>query len=204
MKRFKVFAGFVMTMVIALTIGPLAGCGEGKEKDEHIEGTAGLTYRLSEDGTHYIWAGISASCTEKDIVVGNWHEGLPVTECLSSLERNDDEKFTDLEINSLTLSEGITTLAFACCSNKYVKKVVMPDGIEFYPQALILQATQVEELTIGKGLKEMDVDILMRNDGHLQKINYRGSEAEWKSITIADKGNDDILNCTNIIYNYKG
>lgn len=203
MKRFKVFACFLMAIVMTLTIGLVAGCG-GNAELEHIEGTAGVKYRLSEDGTHYIWSGIDPNCTEKDIVVGNWHEGLPVTETLNRHDRNEDENFNDLEINSLTLSEGITSLAYGCLANKHVKKVVLPDGIELFPQALMIFQTQLEEIVIGKGLKEMDVDVLMSNDGHLQKIYFRGTEAEWKAVVIAEKGNDDFINCTNIVYNYKG
>ena len=187
----------VMVMVSAFAVA---------EEFEHIEGTPGCVYTLSEDGTYYIWCGITDEfdMTTKDMVIGNWHDGLPVKEICDAheMEGYGGKNLKDVPLDTLTLAPGITTLNFGCLRCTTLKKIVLPDGIENYPQALMIFQTQLEEMVIGKGLKTIDVDILMSNEGNLQTIYFRGTEEEWNAIEIAEKGNDDIIDCPNIVFNY--
>ena len=79
MKNLKKFAAMGMMAVMLVSSFGLTGCGVSKT--EKIEGSAGLVYELSEDGTYYIFTD-GKSCTDENIVIGNWHEengkGLPV------------------------------------------------------------------------------------------------------------------------------
>ncbi len=178
--------------VCLMLFGMLAACSNGPEK---IEGTPGLAYTLSEDGSHYIWTGYG-TCTEKDIVIGNWHEGKPVTEL------GEMPTMPETGVDSITVSEGITTLAFGSLCGPSLKKVVVCDGIKVYPKAVMLMTPEMTEVVIGKGLEEITMDAFMRA-AKLEPVYFRGTEAEWKAIKIDPEGNDYLLNAT-IVYNYKG
>ena len=203
MKNLKKLVSLLL--ILALSAMTFAAMAELPE-DKRVEGTPGCAYKLSEDGTYYIWCGITDAydMSTKDMVIGNWHDGKPVKEICGSLdmEANGGVALKDVPLETLVVSEGITTMNFGSLICGSLKKVVLPDGIENYPQALMLFETQLEEMVVGKGLKSMDVDILMRNEGNLQTIYFRGTEEEWNAIEIAEKGNDDILDCENIVFNY--
>ena len=203
MKNTAKLVSLLLALALLLTVS--VGSAELAEADR-VEGTPGCAYALSEDGTYYIWCGITDAfdMETKDLVIGNWYDGKPVKEICGSLdmEGHGGVSLKDVPLETLVVSKGITTLNFGSLICSSLKKVVLPDGIENYPQALMLFESQLEEFVIGKGLKAMDVDILMRNEGNLQTIYFRGTEEEWNAIEIAEKGNDDILECENIVFNY--
>lgn len=66
MKNLKKFAAMGMMAVMLVSSFGLTGCGGSKT--EKIEGSAGLVYELSEDGTYYIFTD-GKSCTDENIVI---------------------------------------------------------------------------------------------------------------------------------------
>ncbi|MDE6260539.1 MAG: leucine-rich repeat domain-containing protein [Oscillospiraceae bacterium] len=196
----------LLALVMLTTMFAFAGCSSnpsGGNQDKHIEGSAGLEYTLSEDGTYYIWSSIG-TCTDKDVVVGNWHEGLPVKEIVASLDRPEGPAgYKDWDIETLTISDGITTLNFGACSIESVKRVVFPDGIEEIAQCSLSFCINIEEVVFGKGLKTIAVDVFRKNEGSLKTIYFRGTEEEWNQIEIDQTGNDCIQGAT-IVFNYTG
>ena len=89
----------------------LTGCGGSKT--EKIEGSAGLVYELSEDGTYYIFTD-GKSCTDENIVIGNWHEengkGLPV-KAIGDWPFSLSDEGGSVPAKSVTVSDGITEYA---------------------------------------------------------------------------------------------
>jgi len=90
--------------------------GEVKATVEAVvepEGSEGLAYKLSDDGTYYICSGIG-TCTDTDIVIASEYEGLPVSEIANTA-------FADiLSITSVVIPSSIERIGFPnfmWCSN---------------------------------------------------------------------------------------
>lgn len=167
---------------------------DGERTDGIVDGSEGLQYTLSDDETYYTLTSIG-TCTEKDIVVANTYEGLPVLEigeaCLSS---------DTVEINSITVPRGITTLGFRALRSPTVKHIYLPNGIETLTKATFILDKQLEDVVIGKGVKTIEDDVFMETT--VKDIYFRGTEEEWKAIDISELNND--LSKTTIHYNYVG
>lgn len=196
MKLNKILAtsAFVLSSLLAVACGGV----------KHVEGTAGLKYELSEDGTHYVFSkGYDA--VSGDIVIGNWHEengkALPVTEIgmWPFTTFSYDGEYT--KVKSITVSEGITTLQEGALGACDVEKIVLPNGIETIGVACFLIDFNLRELTIGKGLKKIEVDAFEKVTD--LTINFRGTEAEWKAVEVAEGGNAN-FDTYKVNFNYKG
>lgn len=87
------------------------------------DGSRGLVYRVSDDGTYAILVDIG-SCTDRDITVASTYNGLPVTETKShALYRCE-------EVESLTIPDTMEIIyvrAFADCPN--LKRVYIGAGV---------------------------------------------------------------------------
>ena len=117
----KKFLKSIMMLTVAVVGASLAfafaGCGESGP--ERIEGTEGLKYELSEDGTYYIMTDVS-ECTEPDVIVGNWYDGKPV-------KAIGDMAFKFQEgLNSVTVAEGVTEYGECWLDNGTATRVVLP------------------------------------------------------------------------------
>ena len=83
----------------------------------------GLEYKLSDDGKYYIVAGIG-TCTDKDIVIPEKYNNLPVKEIGQSAFRKETT------ITSITIPDSITNignLAFQMCTS--LASVSIPDSV---------------------------------------------------------------------------
>ena len=182
----------------------LSSCGE-----KHIEGSAGFTYKLSDDGTYYIaeTRGTFDWEKEKTMTIGNWHDGKPVKEIASMFTYNADSG-TDVNplVDEIVVCEGITTLNFGSLWSTSAKRVVLPDGIEAIPQALCLSSKYgVEEIVFGKGIKTIDGDLtcLPFKEPKGIKVKFRGSKEEWDQIEVS--GNTvQVFEQSTFEFNYKG
>lgn len=84
------------------------------------DGTEGLEYTLSEDGTYYIVSGIGTAI-DKDIIIPEKHDGMPVSEISSTAFRNQTQ------ITSVKIPESIQLIskgAFNGCSG--IESMVVP------------------------------------------------------------------------------
>lgn len=192
-KRVRILSA-LLALAMAVAMCALTGCG-----DKHVEGSAGLEYTLSADGSYYIWSN-RGTCTDKDVVIGNWYNDKPVKEA-GQMASNVDAAQGTWEIDSLTVSDGVTVYAFASFAANTAKKITLPDGVEELPTALFLRCDKLETVVLGKGLKTINADVFMKNES-LKKVCFRGTEEEWKAIAITDGGNG-ALDGAEIVYNYK-
>lgn len=202
MKNLKKFAAIGMMAVMLVSSLCLTGCGGSKT--EKIEGSAGLVYELSEDGTYYIFTD-GKSCTDENIVIGNWHEengkGLPV-KAIGDWPFSMYDEGGSVPAKSVTVSDGITEYAEGTLgSMSYVEKIVLPDGVESLGTAAFLIDFELRELVIGKGLKRIEVDSFEKVPEDIT-IYFRGSEEEWNNVEIAERGNSVLNNCK-IVFDYK-
>lgn len=206
MKKTKKLTALVLLFAFLFSTLSLAGCSSEKsEKEaEKIEGSAGLVYELSEDGTYYIMVD-GKQCTEENIVIGNWHEengvGLPVKAIGAWPFSMYDEGGT-VNAKTVTVADGITEYGegtLGCMS--YVEKIVLPDGVESLGVAAFLIDYELKELVIGKGLKRIEVDSFEKVPEDIV-IYFRGSQEEWEAVQIEERGNAVLSNCQ-VVFDYK-
>ena len=201
MKNLKRLAAIGMMAVMLASSLCLTGCGGSST--EKVEGSAGLQYELSDDGTYYIMTDGTA-CTEENIVIGNWHEengkGLPVKAIGEWAFTHHDGN--TVSAKTVVVSDGITQFGEGCISDMpLVEKVTLPDGAESIGSALFLLNFELKEVVIGKGLKQIGVDCFEKVPEDIT-IYFRGSEEEWTNVEIAERGNSVLNNCK-IVFDYK-
>lgn len=197
MKHERMHKWIAVALSAIVMLALFAGCG-GEKEPEHVEGSAGLEYSLSEDGTYYIFVN-RGTCTDTDVVIGNWYNGKPVKE-VASQASNVEYSQGAWEVNSITVSEGITAFSFGSLWATEAAKIILPDNVEELPQALMLGNGNLKEVVIGKGLKSVGPDVF--ENMTLDTIYFRGSEAEWDEIEINPVGNDPFFEAK-IVFNYK-
>ena len=81
------------------------------------ESSKGLEYRLSDNGKYYICTGIG-TCTDKDVIIPDEYEGLPVKEIGMNA-------FATAEVESITLPRYLNTAWGGSLSSPTIKKVVV-------------------------------------------------------------------------------
>lgn len=203
MKKFsmKHIIAFAACAVLACSAIAVAACSPAESA--HVEGSAGLTYVLNEDGKGYTFTSLG-TCTDKNVVIGNWHEGLPVTAVGEGACRDDEEAGTfNVVVESITLSAGVSDIGFRGLQNWNVKKVILPDGLETIGKAALRKNTSMTVVVIGKGLKTIGQDAFSLIEASQNvRIYFRGSETEWNAVTV-EAGNEVLSNFT-VTYNYAG
>ncbi len=202
MKNLKKLTTLGLLFVFLISSLGMAGCSS--KKNEKIEGSAGLVYELSEDGTYYIMVDGKA-CTEESIVIGNWHEengkGLPV-KAIGAWPFSMYDEGGSVNVKNITVADGITEYGEGSLGAlSYVEKIVLPDGVESLGTAAFLIDFELRELVIGKGLKRIEVDSFEKVPEDIV-IYFRGSKEEWEAVEIAERGNAVLNNCK-IVFDYK-
>ena len=208
MKLFaKKFGKVLAFLLVACCVFAFAACGgttaddEGGKEDEFVQvaGSAGLVYSLNEDGESYTFSNLG-TCTDSNVVIGNWYNGKPVTGIGEGACRDDEGDF-DVVVESITVSEGITDVAFRGLQNWNVKKIILPDSLEVTGMAAFRLNAKLETIVIGSGLKTISSDAFSGIETAFD-VYYRGTEAQWNAIT--DEGGNDILEECTFTYNYTG
>ena len=193
MKRCKTVILAVLAAIAALICAfTFAACGDEVEK---IEGSEGFEYQLSEDGTYYTVVGVG-TVSDTDVVVGNWHNDLPVRGIGERVLRN-----FDYDVNSITVCQGIDMFGAAAVSNFTMTRLVLPDGIETYGSAAFIRSEKLEEIVFGKGLKKIEYDSFM-GCGEDITIYFRGTQEEWDAVEIEAQGNEQVSGYT-VVCDYK-
>ena len=85
-----------------------------------VEGSEGLAYTLSSDETYYICSGMG-TCTDTDLVIPAYYEGLPVKEIGSSFSKS---------LTSLIIPDTVTTIgAYVFRNMSRLNKIIISDNI---------------------------------------------------------------------------
>lgn len=202
MKKF--LSNFAKILLCAVMAGAILGAGAcNKETEEEfvaVAGTEGLVYSLNEDGESYTFNNLG-TCTDPNVVIGNWYNNLPVTGVAEGACR-DDEGAGNVEVQSITVSMGIVDFGFRSLQNWNVRKIILANGIESFGRAMFRLNTNMEVLVIGTGLQTITSDAFSGLTDGQTTIYFRGTEAQWNSITV-EEGNDALSTFT-VVYNYSG
>lgn len=83
---------------------------------------------------------------------------LSITELAlpNSLQSIGDAALTATSITALTLPDGLTSLGSHALAGTKIKELVIPDGVQTIPSYLLSSCAELETLTIGKGVSEID------------------------------------------------
>ncbi len=150
----------------AIALG-VASIGAFSACDMVTVGSEGLEYALSEDGTSYTVIDIGA-CTDRNIVIPQKHERLPVT--------------------------GIDARAFTSCDDFI--SVTVPDSVTFIGDSAFNDCDRLINVTIGNGVTELGYAVFAGCDrltdvvipDGVKKIDDRAFEgcSKLTNITIPD------------------
>lgn len=176
--------------------------GDGNTEIEKVEGSAGLNYKLNDEGTAYVFSDLG-TCTDPNVVIGNWYNDLPVTGVAEGACRDDEESGNfNVTVESITVSEGIVDFAFRGLQNWNVRKIILANGIQEFGMAMFRLNAKMKVLVIGTGLETIGQDAFSGLENGQMTIYFRGTQAEWEAVTV-ESGND-VLSTFDIVYNYTG
>ena len=105
-------------------------------------------------------------------------------------------------LTSLTLQKGIKKIenfAFENCTG--LTHVTIPEGITEIGIGIFYKCSNLASVTIPKDLTEIE-EGTFEECTNLKTVNYRGSQAEWEKVKIADY--NDPLTSAEKVYNYTG
>lgn len=177
--------------------------------------TAGLSYRLSSNGTYYECSGMGTA-TATDIVIASTYNGLPVTSCTTGAFYWNGVTVVTLGGNMTSVGQqafdhcsslkkvvfpsklvSISSHAFGNCPN--LSSVTLPDSVTTIKQYAFKGCTGLKSITIGSSVTSIEYYAF---DGcsSLTDVYYNGTETEWKNKVKIATPNAPLLNAT-IHYN---
>ncbi len=156
--------------------------------------TAGLDYRLNDDGASYEVAGLG-SATDTDIIIAASHEGLPVTKIGYSAFQGCTELTSVLIPDSVQKIDGN---AFNYCHS--LTKIVIPDSVVHIGSTAFADCSALESITIGTGLSY--IGSYAFTDCEALKEVHISDLSAWCNITFANDTTSNPLSfAENLYYN---
>ncbi len=136
-----------------------------KKATDYQEGSEGLVYTLASDGASYICSNYG-TCTDAHVVVGEVHNGLPVTE--------------------------VAELAFVGKSD--IESIYFPDSILTVRSQVCKSCSNLKEVSFGAGVTSFAYGIIY-NCGALQSIVLRGEGTNYVCLgnLLIDKRSHEII-----------
>jgi len=175
---------------------------------ETIEGSQGLAYTLSDDGTYYICSGIG-TCTDTDIVIGNYHEGLPVKE-IGEWSFNDSTSITSVtiangvltigdcafvsgdNITSVTIPDSVTRIgksAFNSCHS--LARINIPSSVTIIDAFAFRYCKSLTSITIPNSVTNINQEAF-QDCVNLTELRYNGTKVQWSAISKGENWNDSV------------
>lgn len=84
--------------------------------------------------------------------------------------------------------------------NEYLKRVILPDGLEVIVQYAFAACENLEEITIPKSLRKVYLKAFYGCSA-VKTVYYKGSKDEWNKINFSDF--NEALKEAQVIFNYK-
>jgi len=157
------------------------------------DGTEGLQYTLSNDGTYYICTGLGTA-TDLDIVIASHYNGLPVKEI-------DDGAFRRKGITSVVIPDTVLVIKAAFNECDVLTSVDMGNGVIFLGKSSFV-CSNLTNLTLPNSIRAMNDSAI--KCWNLTTINFEGTTTEFQSIFKSCDGTDafwinapaTVVNCT--------
>ncbi len=148
-----------------------------------------VAYPMNKAGEEYT---IPASVT----TIGNYGfvsnvslKSLIIPDTVTVLER---DALAHSKIDTIVFGNGITEIPFNCVAYSDTKTVVISDSVKTIASSAFYGADSLETIIIGSGVEEIG-SYVFNNPRELSAIHYKGTEEDWKKITI-DEPNDAFNN----------
>ena len=123
-------------------------CSDGDVNLRDHDGTQGLVYKFSADGTYAILVG-SVSGTDKKIVVATTYNGVPVKKIGSRAFAGN------ASLTEIVIPEGVTVIeneAFYVCG---LQKVTLPSTLEWIQDMAFARCSKLAQINIPDGVREI-------------------------------------------------
>jgi len=166
MKKILTLIGLMI--IVACSVMAMTSCdntdwGEGDGDPSLLE------YKLSEDGTYYIVAGIG-DYVGTHLVIPEEHNGLPVKEialdafyCEAEADEPQERINAILGIRAVTFPDSITEMGWTVFRGSNIEQIKFGSGLtEFYEYSFFLQMYKIKEINVSK-----DNQTYMTKDGVL-------------------------------------
>lgn len=218
-KKLRLLITVIVLVVAAVCV--FSACGGGDDDDtppstppDQPQGEKSLSYKLSDDGSFYIVAGIG-TYTDSAVVIPSTYKGLPVKQIGGT--ENDEVGFAGAMITSVTVPDSVTVIgpgAFKQCT--ILSEINLPDtitsiGIDaFSGSAYYLDPENRKGgvLYVGKYLIELsagytgelvikDGTILIADRSALDNVSY-GITSVTVPSTLKYIGENAFYNCNSI------
>lgn len=111
------------------------------ELPPQYDGSRGLQYVINEDGKTASFVGFG-SCTDEDIVIASYYEGLPVVEMRNQPYYDEDHHYNDFAYGS-----------------KYAKSITISDTVKRVLGAIIDECPDLERVYIGASVEAFQVPL---------------------------------------------
>ncbi len=147
-------------------------CKDGSYSDN---GTAGLEYTLSDDGTYYVCTGIGTAAGN-EIVIPSVYNNLPVGGV-------GERAFKDrAELKSVVISYGITDVGLAAFQNCIgLTEIAVPDSVTKIGNYAFYSCVGLTQITVPAGVETLE-SYTFASCQKLRQINFKGTVAEWNAI----------------------
>ena len=127
----------------------------------------GLEFTLNSEGTSYSVAGIG-TCTDKDVIIPNKYNGLPVTSIANAA-------FLLSDIVNIAIPDSVTNIgskAFFLCEN--LKSIIIPDSVTTIEFDTFYACTSLESVSLGCNIRSIG-DYAFYSCSSLSSINIPNS-----------------------------
>lgn len=146
----------------------------------------GLEYELNDDGASYSVIGIG-TCTDRDVVIPETYNGLPVTALKAHTEYFDQKGM--MTPNTVGAFQSVATIA----------TVVLPQTVTLIEARSFYGCHGLQTVVISNSLKTTEWEVFTDNDYGIIKVVFQGTVEEWENIDKNSLGSFTYFNdCTNM------
>lgn len=196
----SVYISSTVTHIGTLAFDNSFGIGEYivAEENEHYKSFEGVIF--TKDGAllvRFPSAGAMAEYTVPSDVAFIANEAFATTRNLLVINIGENVKsignnaFYNTAIQEINFESPTDTLASCLFSYAPITKFVVPDTVEYIQSSVFFDASLLETLVIGSGVKEIG-GYFLYDTSSLSVVHYHGTADEWAAVNVLE-GNEDLL-----------